>query len=320
MKILGIPLGHPEHVQHQLQRVVLLTGSCWSGSLLSRICKLLGCCFLLCRHQGKFPLESHSPAQTEEYVVNHTASLKECLTRILGVDISPESWEVANLPLSLGGLGLRSAPRVSEAAYWSSWADCVQTTAKRQPAVAEQLVAALMNREPGRHLESAVESRERLLEHLFGEISQVTTPHALDEAIWTMQNQGPDMGGNRCPPWHWRNALSEMACGPASLPNPEHCSAHKEGLWRVCFTLVSPLLPTAGSTHNRSCLVVASLLAASSLHLSQLPVWLATQFSWPPLSSLRCGWGVGPQRLCIGECRRASLSSCAGHGLGPSRA
>ena len=86
------------------------------------------------------------------------------LTRILGADISPESWEVANLPLSLGWLGLRSAPRVSKAAYWSSWAECVQTTAKRQPAVAEQLVAALTNREPGRHLESAVESRERLLD------------------------------------------------------------------------------------------------------------------------------------------------------------
>ena len=111
--------------------------------------------------------------------------------------------------------------------------------------------------------------------HLFGEISQVTTPHALDEAILDDAEPGPDMGGNRCPPWHWRNALSEMACGPASLPNPEHCSARKEGLWRVCLTLVSPLLPTAGSTHNR----FVSPLAASSLHLSQLPVWPA-----------RCRW------------------------------
>ena len=45
----------------------------------------------------------------------------------------------------LGGLGVRSGPRVSSAAYWSSWADCLVTTAKRQPAVAEQSVAALTN-------------------------------------------------------------------------------------------------------------------------------------------------------------------------------
>ena len=49
VKILGIPL--------RFQRSVLLTGSCWSGSLLSRICKLLGSCFSVAQH---------SPVQTEE--------------------------------------------------------------------------------------------------------------------------------------------------------------------------------------------------------------------------------------------------------------
>ena len=95
---------------------------------------------------------------------------------------------MANLPLSLGGLGLRSAPRVSKAAYWSSWAECVQTTAKRQLAVAEQLVAALTNQEPGRHLESTVESRERLLDAGFRApvwrdfTGDHPSPHALDDA------------------------------------------------------------------------------------------------------------------------------------------
>ena len=150
VKILGIPLGHPEYVQNQLQRV-----SVSHRQLLERINSVqdLQAAWLLLLYcactRANFLLRAIPPAQTKEYAVNHTASLKECLTRILGADISPESWEVANLPLSLGGLGLRSAPRVSKAAYWSSWADCVQTTAKRQPTVAEQLVAALTNREPG---------------------------------------------------------------------------------------------------------------------------------------------------------------------------
>ena len=31
----------------------------------------------------------------------------------------------ANLPLVLGGVGLRSAARTSVSAYWASWADCL---------------------------------------------------------------------------------------------------------------------------------------------------------------------------------------------------
>ena len=42
---------------------------------------------------------------------------------------------------------------------WSTWVECLQTAARRQHAVAEQLVRALTNRGPGLHLESAVESR-----------------------------------------------------------------------------------------------------------------------------------------------------------------
>ena len=119
---------------------------------------------LLRRHQGKFPLESHPPGADGGVCCEPLSFFEGISDTDLGCGNPPESWEVANLPLSLGGLGLRCAPRASKAAYWSSWAECVQTTAKRQPAVAEQLVAALANREPGRHLESAVESREWLLD------------------------------------------------------------------------------------------------------------------------------------------------------------
>ena len=53
---------------------------------------------------------------------------------------------------------------MSPAAYWSSWADCLVTTAKRQPAVAELLVAALTNEEPGSYLVAAADARRALLE------------------------------------------------------------------------------------------------------------------------------------------------------------
>ena len=47
------------------------------------------------------------------------------------------------LPVALGGLGLRSARRTSRAAYWASWADCLQMIQERQPEFAAQVVRSL---------------------------------------------------------------------------------------------------------------------------------------------------------------------------------
>ena len=47
------------------------------------------------------------------------------------------------MPLSLGGLGLRSASRLSESAFWASWADCMEMIRHRHPEVAGQLVDQL---------------------------------------------------------------------------------------------------------------------------------------------------------------------------------
>ena len=55
--------------------------------------------------------------------------------------------EVARLsaspPLSLGGLGLRSAVRTSAAAHWASWADTLPMIHQRHPVVATRIVHAL---------------------------------------------------------------------------------------------------------------------------------------------------------------------------------
>ena len=42
--------------------------------------------------------------------------------------------------LSLGGLGLRSAARTRESAYWASWADTLSMVQARHPSVAELMV------------------------------------------------------------------------------------------------------------------------------------------------------------------------------------
>ena len=51
----------------------------------------------------------------------------------------------ATLPLSKGGLGLRSAVRTSVPAHWASWADVLPMIRDRHPAVATMIVNALEN-------------------------------------------------------------------------------------------------------------------------------------------------------------------------------
>ena len=47
------------------------------------------------------------------------------------------------LPLSLGGLGIRSAFRSRESAHWASWADCLAMVKARHPIVAARIVGEL---------------------------------------------------------------------------------------------------------------------------------------------------------------------------------
>ena len=104
------------------------------------------------------------PNATEEYAVEHDGALRRCLCRLLELDIPDVSWEVANLPFPIGGLGLRNSSRVSPAAYWANWADCLHTMHLRHPVLGDQIEAALSCGEPGQHLHAAVRCRELLLD------------------------------------------------------------------------------------------------------------------------------------------------------------
>ena len=58
--------------------------------------------------------------------------------------VGPDPFDVsANLPLVLGGVGLRSASRISASAYWASWADCLPMVFARHRGVALAIVAQL---------------------------------------------------------------------------------------------------------------------------------------------------------------------------------
>ena len=189
--------------------------------------------------------------------------MQECLTRILGAEVLPGSWEVANLPLSLGGLGLRSVSRSAQPPN-GPVADCLQTTALRQPAVAEQLTTALSNGETRPYLRSAVAARDRLLEVGFpAPVKGDVRRGNLDEV-----EPGTRLG--------WQPESSLMleerfvkACGRVSHLSAKPCSVLKEGPWQVCHALASRSLLTAGST-----LRVFRVLFLGSHNCTQLPCGL----------------------------------------------
>eukprot|EP00973_Karenia_brevis_P068026 9463993-Karenia_brevis.AAC.1 len=51
--------------------------------------------------------------------------------------------QIATLPGRLGGLGLQSAERTSQAAYWASWVDALPALQKKCGYVAQQVVTEL---------------------------------------------------------------------------------------------------------------------------------------------------------------------------------
>ena len=147
VKILGTPLGHSDFVAAHLRRV-----SAEHQDLLQRIPSVadVQSAWLLLLHcaaaRACFQLRVVGPSAVEEFARHHDQSLWQCLSDILQADLdqcTEEVREAATLPLSLGGLGLRSAMRMSEPAYWASWADCLPMFRARHPEIADEFLHEL---------------------------------------------------------------------------------------------------------------------------------------------------------------------------------
>ena len=69
---------------------------------------------------------------------------------------------IASLPLSKGGLGLRSAVHLRFAAHWGSWADCLHMVKARHPMISGMMVRALASADRSPTIQ-AVLSCERTL-------------------------------------------------------------------------------------------------------------------------------------------------------------
>ena len=66
----------------------------------------------------------------------------QCLCDVLQIynGFPGQTLETALLPLTLGGLGVGGSARVRDAAFWGSWADCLEMVKARHPQVAQDMI------------------------------------------------------------------------------------------------------------------------------------------------------------------------------------
>ena len=100
--------------------------------------------------RSTYLLRTLPPADTAVFAAEHDAAIRRCLATLLAggdgdMPLPDLSYRRAQLPLSMGGLGLGSAERLRHAAYWSSWADTVRALRKHQPGVLAALLRPLQD-------------------------------------------------------------------------------------------------------------------------------------------------------------------------------
>ena len=82
-------------------------------------------------------LRQTPPSLARRSAERHDEITADALRRLLGHDsaegMSAEVWRQARLPPRHGGFGIRDSARISPAAYWASFADCIPQLIQRFP-------------------------------------------------------------------------------------------------------------------------------------------------------------------------------------------
>ena len=111
----------------------------WSnGFRWCKICNQRGCCWTIV--QSNFLVEvSETPVDC--WIFRRPVV---CFSQLVGIaSVSIGVRQSITVPLSLGGMGLRSARRARESAHWSSWADSLPMIRNRHATVATMLIQGL---------------------------------------------------------------------------------------------------------------------------------------------------------------------------------
>ena len=90
-----------------------------------------------------------------DFAAEHDLALRDCLSEILGCEVPDTAWEVANLPFSIGGLGLAERTTIEHCGQLGKLGRLSPHSAVEAPQV-ERIVTAIWGPGSGTHLEYAV--------------------------------------------------------------------------------------------------------------------------------------------------------------------
>ena len=183
--VLGTPLGTREfveaHANERMEKEMVL---------LERLSDLsdLQCKWVLLS-QSAVPRANHSlrilpPSLSRRYAEAHDQAVWSAFCTTFGASHYHDdaaARNVSTLPGRMGGLGLRSASRTAEGAYWASWVDAIHVMSNKAPDVADAVQAEL-----GRAGGSTVRCL-RELQECRGELLRAG---ALDLPTWAAARQG----------------------------------------------------------------------------------------------------------------------------------
>ena len=106
------------------------------------------------------------PDLTTHFALEHDEQTWRCFSTLLGVNPeAPDAHTKAStsLPLVMGGLGLRSASNLRDAAHWGNWADTLKMVHERHPLVADVILRAMAARSEAPAIEAINQSVKNLL-------------------------------------------------------------------------------------------------------------------------------------------------------------
>ena len=150
--VLGSPIGTAEFVE------------AFNGEKLAEQARLwkelpllpdLQCAWVLllmrCASRANFRICSQPPEQVALYAASHDTAMWQILSALVDrQDLSDVQFNAmiwAQLPLRMGGCGMRSALRSSPAAYWASVADTLPMMKTRSPNLAAAFLEQLLGSE-----------------------------------------------------------------------------------------------------------------------------------------------------------------------------
>ena len=304
MKVLGSPLGHPDYVSRFLEKAttkhdILLSRTPLVPDLQSVWLILLHCAAA----RANFLLRVVKPDAVEQFAHDNDQALWQCLGRILHMDLNlceAGMKSSATLPLSLGGLGLRSAMRTRVPAHWSSWTDCLPMVHSCHPDIATRLVVQLEGHPTTPCLAAAVDTARQLVG-----VRGFEPPswRALLSARPPPRNIDDFEPGSRRPGWQheassrteqqFRDMLFAARLSPSAQATIRSQGGPGAGMaLMTCPTCRITTIPPQLFRHPSS-----SSPSSSSPDRAFLPVWPLTRCIWPSPCSLRTGWGVRQARM-----------------------